>query len=60
MANSEIAGKLYDMLKIKLGRESHTHTEIINEARNLALLVLHARTRTLLKKLLYVMRRTIR
>jgi len=39
MANSEIAGKLYDMLKIKLGRESHTHTEIINEARNLALLV---------------------
>ena len=33
MANSEIAGKLYDMLKIKLGRESHTHTEIINEAR---------------------------
>ena len=32
MANSEIAGKLYDMLKIKLGRESHTHTEIINEA----------------------------
>lgn len=39
MANSEIAGKLYDMLKIKLGIESHTHTEIINEARNLALLV---------------------
>lgn len=39
MANSEIARKLYDMLKIKLGRESHTHTEIINEAKNLALLV---------------------
>ena len=39
MANSEIAAKLYDMLKIKLGRESHTHTEIINETKNLALLV---------------------
>ena len=39
MKNSDIANKLYDMLKIKLGTESHTHTEIINEAKNLALLV---------------------
>ena len=34
MANSDIANKLYDMLKIKLGTESHTHTEIINQAKN--------------------------
>lgn len=39
MKSSDIANKLYDMLKIKLGTESHTHTEIINEAKNLALLV---------------------
>ena len=39
MKNNDIANKLYDMLKIKLGTDSHTHTEIINEAKNLALLV---------------------
>ena len=39
MANSDIANKLYDMLKIKLGTESHTHSEIINEAKMLAFVV---------------------
>lgn len=39
MANNDIANKLYDMLKIKLGTESHTHTEIVNETRMLALVV---------------------
>lgn len=36
MANSDIVNKIYDMLKIKLGTESHTHTEIINQAKMLA------------------------
>ena len=39
MKNNDIAVKLYDMLKIKLGTEPHTHTEIINEAKMLALVV---------------------
>ena len=39
MANNDIANKLYDMLKIKLGTEAHTHTEIVNETRMLALVV---------------------
>ena len=50
MANSDIANKLYDMLKIKLGTESHTHSEIINEAKmlaSLAAITLHPRDSTI-------------
>ena len=36
MTNIEIANNIYDMLKIKLGTKSHTHTEIINETKKLA------------------------
>lgn len=39
MVNSEVANKLYEMLKIKLGKDPHTHTEILNETKTLALVV---------------------
>ncbi len=39
MSDNEIAEKLYDTLKIKLGREAHTHTEIISMAKNISIFV---------------------
>ncbi len=37
--NNDIKLQLYEMLKIKLGRNAHTHCEIVNETKNLALAV---------------------